>query len=48
LISTVHNIPVAFNGSLVRVFGGEMQFAHFLVFLREAIAIPMAVKLIDP
>jgi hypothetical protein len=25
-----------------------MQFAHFLVFLREAIAIPMAVKLIDP
>jgi hypothetical protein len=25
------------------VFGGEMQFAHFLFFLREAIAIPMAV-----
>ena len=24
LISTVHNIPVAFNGSLVRMFGGEM------------------------
>jgi hypothetical protein len=44
LISTVHDIPVAFNGSLVRVFGGEMQFAHFLFFLREAVAIPMAVK----
>jgi hypothetical protein len=26
------------------VFGGEMQFAHFLFFLREAVAIPMAVK----
>jgi len=24
LISTVHNVPVAFNGSLVRMFGGEM------------------------
>lgn len=24
LISTVHDIPVALNGSLVRVFGGEM------------------------
>jgi len=34
LISTVHNIPVAFNGSLVRMLGGEMQFAHFLCFLR--------------
>jgi hypothetical protein len=45
LISTVHDIPVAFNGSLVRVFGGEMQFAHFLYFLRDAIAIPMAVNL---
>jgi hypothetical protein len=44
LISTVHDVPVAFNGSLVRVFGGEMQFAHFLYFLREAVAIPMAVK----
>jgi hypothetical protein len=44
LISTVHDVPVALNGSLVRVFGGEMQFAHFLFFLREAIAIPMAVK----
>ena len=32
LISTVHDVPVAFNGSLVRVFGGEMQFAHFLFF----------------
>jgi hypothetical protein len=44
LISTVYDIPVAFNGSLVRVFGGEMQFAHFLFFLREASAIPVAVK----
>jgi hypothetical protein len=26
------------------VFGGEMQFAHFVFFLREAIAIPMALK----
>jgi hypothetical protein len=34
LISTVHNIPVAFNGSLVRMLGGEMQFAHFLCFFR--------------
>jgi hypothetical protein len=42
LISTVHDVPVALNGSLVRVFGGEMQFAHFLYFLRDAIAIPMA------
>jgi hypothetical protein len=47
LISTVHDVPVAVNGSLVRVFGGEMQFAHFLFFLREAIAIPMAVKIMD-
>jgi hypothetical protein len=44
LISTVDDVPVALNGSLVRVFGGEMQFAHFVFFLREAIAIPMAVK----
>jgi hypothetical protein len=44
LISTVDDKPVAFNGSLVRVFGGEMQFAHFLFFLREASAIPVAVK----
>jgi hypothetical protein len=44
LISTVDDEPVAFNGSLVRVFGGEMQFAHFLFFLREASAIPVAVK----
>jgi hypothetical protein len=47
LISTVHDVPVALNGSLVRVLGGEMQFAHFLFFLREAIAIPMAVKIMD-
>jgi hypothetical protein len=46
LISTVHDVPVAFNGSLVRVFGGEMQFTHCLFFLREAIAIPMAVKIV--
>jgi len=46
LISTVHDVPVAFNGSLVRVFGGEMQFAHFLFFLRDALAIPMAVKIV--
>jgi hypothetical protein len=33
LISTVDDIPVALNGSLVRMLGSEMQFAHFLCFL---------------
>jgi hypothetical protein len=28
LISTVHNIPVALHGSLVRMLRSEMQFAH--------------------
>jgi hypothetical protein len=34
LISTVHDIPVALNGSLVSMFCCEMQFAHYSDILR--------------
>ena len=28
LIGTINNVPVTLHGSLVRMLGGEMQFAH--------------------
>lgn len=28
LIGTIYNVPVTLHGSLVRMLGGEMQFAH--------------------